>query len=107
MINEFNRGMGRNARPFSNSSQGMKFIFPRSCITRMKQLEGGGKIMKKLSCKDMGTDCGFVATGNTAEEVKKKMMEHANMAHKDMMAGMSGQKKEEMMKMMDEKMMDA
>ncbi|PIP27672.1 MAG: DUF1059 domain-containing protein [Candidatus Moranbacteria bacterium CG23_combo_of_CG06-09_8_20_14_all_39_10] len=62
--------------------------------------------MKQLSCKDMGTNCDFVATGNTADEVKKKMMDHAMMEHKDMMANMNEQKKGEMMKMMDEKTID-
>jgi len=60
--------------------------------------------MKQLSCKDMGTNCDFVATGNTADEVKKKMMDHAMM--EDMMANMNEQKKGEMMKMMDEKTID-
>jgi len=54
----------------------------------------------------MGTNCDFVATGNTADEVKKKMMDHAMMEHKDMMANMNEQKKGEMMKMMDEKTID-
>ena len=63
--------------------------------------------MKKLSCKDMGTDCGFVATGETAEEVKNKMVEHAKMDHAEMFNKMSEDEKTGMMKMMDEKMMDA
>ena len=29
----------------------------------------------------MGTDCDFVAKGETAQEVKEKMMAHANADH--------------------------
>ncbi|HEX7586653.1 MAG TPA: DUF1059 domain-containing protein [Patescibacteria group bacterium] len=63
--------------------------------------------MKTLSCKDMGTDCSFVATGETAEEVKNKMMEHAKADHTEMFNKMSKDEKMGMMKMMDEKMKDA
>ncbi|OGI29309.1 MAG: hypothetical protein A2288_02940 [Candidatus Moranbacteria bacterium RIFOXYA12_FULL_44_15] len=60
--------------------------------------------MMKLSCKAMGADCGYEATGETAEEVKNKMMEHAKMEHKDMLDKMSDSEKKEMMAKMDEKM---
>lgn len=59
----------------------------------------------KLSCRDMGTDCDFVAKGETAQEVKEKMMAHANTDHMDMMKNMSEDEKADMMKKMDEKMM--
>lgn len=55
----------------------------------------------------MGTDCGFMATGETAEEVKDKMVKHAKMEHAEMFNKMSDSEKEKMMKMMDEKMTDA
>jgi predicted small metal-binding protein len=46
--------------------------------------------MKTLSCKDMGaSDCSFVATGQTAEEVKSKMWAHAAKDHKDKLVSMS------------------
>jgi len=63
--------------------------------------------MKSLSCKDMGTDCHFVATGDTAEEAKNKMVEHAKADHAEMFNKMSEDEKMGMMKMMDEKMKDA
>ena len=59
--------------------------------------------MKKLSCADMGKpECHFVAEGETNEEVKMKLMDHVREMHPDALEGMS---EEEMMKMMDEKMM--
>jgi len=60
--------------------------------------------MYKLSCKAMGTDCHFSAEGETAQEVKDKMMSHAMSDHKDMMDKMSESEKQDMMKKMDEKM---
>jgi len=67
----------------------------------------GVKHMKKLTCKAMGTECHFEATGQTAEEVKNKMVEHAKTDHAEMFNKMSDSEKEGMMKMMDEKMEDA
>lgn len=58
--------------------------------------------MMRLACKDMGTDCPFVAEGNSAEEVKAKMMDHAMADHKEMMDNMTEEEKDEMMKKMDE-----
>jgi predicted small metal-binding protein len=52
----------------------------------------------------MGTDCHFSAEGETAQEVKDKMMSHAMSDHKDMMDKMSESEKQDMMKKMDEKM---
>lgn len=50
----------------------------------------------------MGAEtCVFVAEGETAEEVKMKMMEHAQAAHPDAVNSMS---EDEMDKLMDEKM---
>ncbi len=39
--------------------------------------------MKTLSCRDLGTNCDFVATGESNEEVINKMMEHATKEHKN------------------------
>jgi predicted small metal-binding protein len=49
--------------------------------------------MMKIDCKDLGTNCDYVARGNTLEEVKKKAMEHAQTMHKDFLAKMSPQQK--------------
>jgi len=62
--------------------------------------------MKQLACRDMGSDCNFVAKGNTAEEVKNNMMNHVKMEHKEMMDKMSRTEKEDMMKKMDGMMKD-
>ncbi len=43
--------------------------------------EGGMKMEKRLSCKDVGTDCDFVACGKTEEEVLRKTAEHARTGH--------------------------
>jgi predicted small metal-binding protein len=36
---------------------------------------------KRLSCKDVGTDCDFVACGKTEEEIFQKAAEHAKAEH--------------------------
>ena len=47
--------------------------------------------MMKLSCKDLdsSSSCDFEATGDSAEEVARKMMEHAKITHPDSVKGMS------------------
>jgi predicted small metal-binding protein len=60
--------------------------------------------MKSLACSDLGMECGFKAEGETAEEVKQKMLAHAQDAHAEMLAGMSDQEKAGLMATMDEKM---
>lgn len=47
--------------------------------------------MKQLTCKDatpkgFSTDCDFVATGETNEDVLQKMREHGGSVHSDMVA---------------------
>jgi predicted small metal-binding protein len=37
--------------------------------------------MKRLSCRDIGSDCDFVACGKTEEEVLKKASEHGKTDH--------------------------
>ena len=42
--------------------------------------------MKKLACKDMGIKtCSFVATGESDEETKQKLIEHGVKVHADLM----------------------
>jgi len=36
---------------------------------------------KKLSCRDVGVDCDFVACGKTVEEVMEKAAEHGRTDH--------------------------
>ncbi|MEP6714030.1 MAG: DUF1059 domain-containing protein [Terriglobia bacterium] len=36
---------------------------------------------KTLSCRDVGVDCDFQASGETTEEVLKQTAEHAKSAH--------------------------
>ena len=57
--------------------------------------------MKQLGCRDLGVSCGFVATGNTDEEIKNAAWAHAGKAHPDMMKGMTPDKKKEMNAKMD------
>ncbi len=59
--------------------------------------------MKELSCSEMGIECAFRAEGETADEVKAKLLEHAAAEHADMLAGMTEEQKSEMMATMDEK----
>jgi predicted small metal-binding protein len=62
--------------------------------------------MKKLSCKDMGMSDDFTAKGETEQAVIDKMMEHAQVEHKDMVENMSPTEMEEMKKKMKENMQD-
>ena len=36
---------------------------------------------KKLTCRDVGVDCDFEATGETEEEILQKAAQHAKEAH--------------------------
>jgi len=36
---------------------------------------------KSLSCRDVGVDCDFKATGETVEEIMQKTKAHAKSAH--------------------------
>lgn len=36
---------------------------------------------KRLSCRDVGVDCDFVACGESEEEIFQKAAEHARTAH--------------------------
>jgi len=36
---------------------------------------------KRLSCRDVGADCDFVACGKTEEEIFQKAAEHAKSEH--------------------------
>ena len=36
---------------------------------------------KRLSCRDVGVDCDFVACGKTEEEIFQKAADHARTAH--------------------------
>ena len=36
---------------------------------------------KSISCRDVGVDCDFQATGETVEEVMQQCAEHAKSAH--------------------------
>jgi predicted small metal-binding protein len=37
--------------------------------------------MRRISCRDIGVDCDFVATGNSDEEIIKACAEHGKKAH--------------------------
>jgi predicted small metal-binding protein len=56
----------------------------------------------KLGCKDMGVQCGFVAEGKSADEVKKKLTSHAQKAHAELMKEMTKEDQASMVKKMDE-----
>ncbi len=47
--------------------------------------------MLRFRCKDVGVDCGFIATGPTVDEVKEKAFAHARIVHDDIMKGMNDQ----------------
>ena len=45
--------------------------------------------MLKFTCRDVGVECDFVATGATAEEVKEKAVANAGVVHADMLEAMN------------------
>ncbi len=59
--------------------------------------------MKTIKCSQVGGGmCSFEASGNTAEEVKAKMGEHAKMAHADMIAKATPESMADWNKMFDD-----
>ncbi len=53
----------------------------------------GGDVLKRLGCRDLGGDCDFVATGETPEQVKKALFDHAAKEHKEILEKMTLQDK--------------
>jgi predicted small metal-binding protein len=49
--------------------------------------------MLKFECKELGTNCSYVAQGNSLDDVKKNAMAHAQTVHKDWLAKLSSQQK--------------
>ena len=47
--------------------------------------------MLKFECKELGTNCSYVAQGSNLDEVKKDAMAHAQTVHKDWLAKKSPQ----------------
>lgn len=45
--------------------------------------------MLKVSCADMGASCRWEASAETGEELRKKIWEHTEKAHKDILKKMS------------------
>jgi predicted small metal-binding protein len=48
----------------------------------------------ELSCHELGGDCGFVAVGKDADEVKESILEHMRSVHRDRTSRMSGDERE-------------
>ncbi len=59
--------------------------------------------MKTLACKDLGAECAFVASGETNEDVIKKMMDHAQASHPEKMEQMKSMSQDEVTAMMTAK----
>ena len=51
--------------------------------------------MLNFECKELGTNCNYVAKGNSLEEVKKDAMRHVQNVHKDLMAKLSPKQMED------------
>jgi predicted small metal-binding protein len=49
--------------------------------------------MLKFECKELGTNCPYVAQGVTLDEVKKNAMQHAQTVHKGLLANMTPQQR--------------
>lgn len=59
--------------------------------------------MKSVKCSDLGApECPFVAEGETNEEVKQKLYEHAGVVHPEKMKEMTEEDKKQMDAKIDE-----
>lgn len=47
--------------------------------------------MMKFECKELGTNCSYVAKGNTLDEVKNDAIKHAQTVHSEWLAKKSPQ----------------
>lgn len=54
--------------------------------------------MLKFECKNLGTNCSYIATGNTVEDVKENAEKHAQTVHKNLLAKMTPQQIDQMYK---------
>ncbi len=54
--------------------------------------------MLKFECKNLGTNCSYIATGTTVDAVKKDAAEHTQRVHKDLLAKMTPQQIDDMYK---------
>ena len=45
--------------------------------------------MLEFDCKDLGTQCSYVAKGSSVAEIKKLATTHANRVHPEMLKGMT------------------
>ncbi len=57
--------------------------------------------MLKFECKNLGTNCPYVATGDTVEDVKMNAQKHAQTVHKDLLGKMTPQQIDQMYKTVD------
>ena len=59
--------------------------------------------MKSIACKQLGDEvCNFSTEAETAEEVKAKLMAHAQVVHKEKLASMTPEQLTELDKEIDE-----
>lgn len=63
--------------------------------------------MLKFACKDAGVDCGFIATGESVEEVKKAAFAHAGVVHKDLLQAMTPEQLADLEKVVEQKISQA
>lgn len=56
--------------------------------------EGAVERRLRLSCKELGGDCGFVAEGKDAEEVKRHLLAHMSVEHRERTSRMSRDERE-------------
>jgi predicted small metal-binding protein len=54
--------------------------------------------MYKFACKDAGVECGFIAAGNSVEEVKQAAFAHAEVVHKEILKSMTPDQLDELAK---------
>ena len=50
--------------------------------------------MPRLSCRELGGDCDYVAEGQTAEEVKRELLAHVEHVHRERAARMTADERD-------------
>lgn len=66
-------------------------------LNQLNTFSEGKMILYQLKCKDLGFDsCNFVATGNSENEIKRKIFLHASMNHDEEYKSLAEEQKNEM-----------
>ncbi|MEX2178205.1 MAG: DUF1059 domain-containing protein [Gemmatimonadaceae bacterium] len=57
--------------------------------------------MKEMGCRDLGGECDFIARGESNDDVKRRMFDHAATAHPEKLKDMTPETQRQMQERMD------